>query len=240
MNYELDNIYCADCYEAIKNIPDKSIDLIYTDIPYMQVMNGSGNTLLCKRARNKKAELSKISDGIDYAIFDDFVRVLKKINVFIWCSRVQIFEIMKIFVEKYHCSYEILTWNKTNPTPTTNGHWLPDIEYCLYFREDGVKLNDGYDLKSKWYTSGANKSDKDKFHHPTIKPLPLVQRHIQHTVQGGGTILDPFAGSGTTLVAAKNLGLHYIGFEVDERWFQICKDRLNGIDASGQMSLFLR
>ena len=237
MNYELDNIYCADCYEAIKDIPDHSIDLIYTDIPYMQVMNGSGKTSLSKRARNKKAELSKISNGIDYAIFDDFVRVLKKINVFIWCSRTQIFEIMKIFVEKYHCAYEILTWNKTNPTPTTNGHWLPDIEYCLYFREDGVKLNDGYELKSKWYISGANTSDKDKFTHPTIKPLALVQRHIQHTVQGG-TVLDPFAGSGTTLVAAKNLGLHYIGFEIDEKWATIACNRLNNTQAGGQMTLF--
>ena len=196
MTYELDNIYCADCYEAIKDIPDHSIDLIYTDIPYKQGLHGGGIMTLGRRGERKKAELSAFSDGIDYTIFDDFVRVLKKINVFIWCSRAQIFEIMKIFVEKYHCAYEILTWNKTNPTPTTNGHWLPDIEYCLYFREDGVKLNDGYELKSKWYISGANKSDKDKFTHPTIKPLPLVQRHIQHTVHGGGWywILSPGAG----------------------------------------------
>ena len=192
MTYELDNIYCANCYEAIKDIPDHSVDLIYTDIPYLYEQNGKGQSPLSKRASNKKEQLSRISDGIDYAIFDDFVRVLKKINVFIWCSRAQIFEIMKLFVEKFHCAYEILTWNKTNPTPTTNGHWLSDIEYCLYFREDGVKLNDGYELKSKWYISGANKSDKDKFDHPTIKPLPLAQRHIQHTVQGGGYYFGPF------------------------------------------------
>ena len=199
MSYELDNIYCADCYEAIKDIPDKSIDLIYTDIPYRYEQNGQGHSVLCRRAYRKRDELAAFSEGIDYAIFDDFVRVLKKINVFIWCSRAQVFEIMKIFVEKYHCSYEILTWNKTNPTPTTNGHWLPDIEYCLYFREDGVKLNDGYELKSKWYISGANKSDKDKFNHPTIKPLPLVQRHIQHTVHGGGRYWTPSPGAGQRL-----------------------------------------
>ena len=75
------------------------------------------------------------------------------------------------FFNKYGCMYEILTWNKSNPTPMTNNTFLPDIEYCLYFRETGVKLNDGYELKSKWYESSINKKDKDKYKHPTIKPL---------------------------------------------------------------------
>ena len=57
------------------------------------------------------------------------------------------------FVDIKDCYFEILTWNKANPTPTTNNSWLPDIEYCLYFREKGVVLNDGYELKSKWYIS---------------------------------------------------------------------------------------
>lgn len=97
--------------------------------------------------------------GIDYSILKEFIRVMEKVNCYIWCSNSQIFDIMKFFLEQEskEIYFEILTWNKTNPTPATNGVWLPDIEYCLYFRESGVVLNDGYFLKSKWYLSPINK-----------------------------------------------------------------------------------
>ena len=146
---------------------------------------------------------------------------------------------MNYFVGKKSCLFEILTWDKTNPTPQTNNCWLPDIEYCLYFREKGaVKLNDGYDHKSKWYVSGANKRDKGKFEHDTIKPLTLVQRHLAHATQPNDIVLDPFIGSGTTAVACKNLGRNFIGFEKNPKWHKIACDRLNNTDASGQLSLF--
>jgi DNA modification methylase len=141
--------------------------------------------------------------------------------------------------------FEILTWNKTNPTPMTNNTFLPDIEYCLYFREKGVPLNDGYELKSKWYISPINKNDKDLFNHPTIKPLELVKRHIKHTTQENDIVLDCFMGSGTTAVACKELGRHYIGFEVNPKYYQIAIDRVNGLTVAdrkkkeaGQLSLF--
>lgn len=134
--------------------------------------------------------------------------------------------------------FEILTWNKTNPTPTTNNSWLPDIEYCLYFREKGVIYNDGYELKSKWFESSANKKDKDKFNHPTIKPVELVKRHLLHTTQPNDVVLDCFMGSGTTCVACKDIGRKYIGFEISEKWFKVAQDRLNNLDATGQFSMF--
>lgn len=133
-----------------------------------------------------------------------------------------------------------MTWNKTNPTPTTNNSWLPDIEYCLYFREKGVHYNDGYELKSKYYISPANKNDKDLFNHPTIKPLPLVKRHLLHTTQPNDIVLDTFIGSGTTAVSCLETDRQFVGFEIDEKWCKIANDRINGISASGQMSLFLR
>ena len=240
--FEIDNIYNEDCYKAIKEIPDKSIDCIYTDIPYLYDKGGGcGSSDLAKRIRVVRDEyLVNIKDGIDFKILDEFIRVMKKINVFIWCSKLQILDIMKFFVDKHDCFFEILTWNKTNPTPATNNTWLPDIEYCLYFREKGVTLNDGYELKSKWYDSPINKRDKDKFAHPTIKPIELVKRHLLHTTQPNDIILDCFMGSGTTCVACKDIGRRYIGFEIEKKWYDIAKDRLNQIDASGQVSLFLR
>lgn len=268
--YELNNIYCADCYEAIKKIPDNSIDCIYTDIPYLYEQGGSGNSELGERTakkrlalmgvddsvvkmgggitygellkqakKNKDTDRISIENGIDYTIFEDFCRVLKHINIFIWCSKLQILDIMNYFVDKKECLFEILTWNKTNPTPQTNNCWLPDIEYCLYFREKGkVVLNDGYEHKSKWYISSINKKDKDKFAHNTIKPLELVERHLLHTTQPNDIVLDCFIGSGTTAVACKNIGRNYLGFEINPKWAKIAEDRLNNIDANGQMSLF--
>lgn len=135
---------------------------------------------------------------------------------------------------------DILVWCKSNPTPQCNNNWLPDLEYCLHIREKGVPLNDGYELKSKYYVSPANKSDKDDFQHPTIKPLPLVKRHILHATQPNDIILDPFIGSGTTAIAANDTGRQFIGFEINPKWAKIATDRLNHVDANGQMSLFLR
>ena len=237
MTKYLNKITCGDSYKIIKEIPDKSIDCIYTDIPYLYVNGGLGHSEMCERTARKKEELKSISNGIDYAILDEFKRVLKKVNLFIWCSKMQLLDIMK-WGEQYNT--DLLVWCKSNPTPQTNNVWLPDLEYCVYMREVGVRLNDGYDIKSKWYLSSANKNDKDLFSHPTIKPLELVKRHLLHATQENDIIFDPFAWSGTTLVAAKELGRQYIGFEIDPKWHKIATDRLNNICANGQISMFLR
>lgn len=266
----INNVILGDCYEVIKNIPDKSIDCIYTDIPYLYNQGGSGKSNLGERTAKKRLELMgleqnyldnkcdsrgkalkiaksikkenmgiiSIEDGIDYKILDDMVRIMKKINIFIWCSKLQILDILRYFVDIKNCYFEILTWNKTNPTPTTNNSWLPDIEYCLYFREKGVALNDGYDLKSKWYISSINQNDKDKFKHPTIKPLNLVERHIKHTTQENDIVLDCFCGSGTTCVACKNTNRRYIGIELNPKWHKVAVDRLNNVQADGQITMF--
>lgn len=232
----INTIMLGDSYKLIKNIPDGSIDLVYTDIPYLFADGGYSDSPLSKRIKKlKEEELAEITKGIDYTILEEFIRVLKKVNCFIWCSKEQILDIMNFF-NGYNCMYEILTWNKTNPTPMTNNVFLPDIEYCLYFREKGVKLNDGYQLKSKWYESPINKSDKEKYKHPTIKPLNLVKRHILHTTQENDLILDPFSGSGTTCIAAKELNRRFIGIEINKEYHKISLDRLNGILANGQIS----
>lgn len=268
--FELDSVVCGDSYKLIKELPDKSVDLIYTDIPYLYQQGGSGKSELGERTAKKRLELMgmadvyenhkcstrgealriakniakkrldiiSIEDGIDYSILNEFVRVMKKINCFIWCSKLQILDIMKFFVEKHNCYFEILTWNKTNPTPSTNNSWLPDIEYCLYFREKGVPLNDGYEYKSKFYVAPANVNDKKKFTHPTCKPTQMIDKHILHATQEGDIILDPFCGSGSTCVSAKNNKRHYLGFEIVEKWVNVAKDRLNNTDQTGQYSMF--
>lgn len=284
---ETNKIYLGDCYDLIKQIPDKSIDLIYTDIPYEFVGGGwSAKTEMGKRIKNNKDEYTfqqskidhlqkqadkylaimkqypsdsleyqkahvnrgkylteletyDINKGIDYSILDEFVRVMKEINIFIWCSKMQIPILLNYFIDK-ECNFEILVWCKTNPTPKTNNVFLQDVEYCLFFRHKKIKrkLNNGYDLKSRYYISATNQSDKAKYKHPTIKPLELVKRHILHTTNENDIVLDTFIGSGATAKACQETNRQYIGFEIDEKYYKIAVDRLNNINARGEVSIF--
>ncbi len=104
----------------------------------------------------------------------------------------------------------------------------------------GVKLNNGYEYKHKFYISGLNVNDKDDYGHPTCKPLDFVLKNIAHTCnkEDSGYVLDPFVGSGTTTLAAKRLGLNWLGFEINEEFYKIAVDRMNGINQKGQINLF--
>lgn len=110
----LNKITCGDSYKLIKQLPDKSCDAIYTDIPYLYCNGGTGHSELSKRTQRKKEEIAYISNGIDMSILDEFKRVLKKINIFIWCSKMQLLDIMNWGAEY---NTDLLVWCKSNPTP---------------------------------------------------------------------------------------------------------------------------
>lgn len=243
---EINNkIYLGDASQLIKQIPDNTIDAIYTDVPYLYENGGGGSSDVALRIKNNAQNLANanITDGFNYEIFNDFVRVLKKINVFIWCSKLQIPDILNWWINygknnNIRINYEILVWCKTNPTPCTNNVWLPDIEYCLYFREKGVKLNDGYDNKHKYYINGLNVADKNDYGHPTCKPLDFTEKHLLHCTQPGDLILDPFLGSGTTVLAAKHTNRKFLGFEINPEYYDIACKRINGENKRGELNLF--
>ena len=225
MEIKKNMIHCGDSYKLIQSVPDKSIDCIYTDIPYLIDKGGCGSSGISQSMKRLGNSIRDFSNGIDYSVFGEFKRVMKKINLFIWCSKNQIRDILNYWVDG-GCYFEILTWNKTDPTPMCNNNWLPDVEYCLYFREKGVPLNDGYNLKSKFYVGQKNLKDKADYLHPTIKPFELVERHLLHATQPGDIILDPFVGSGTTAVACKKIGRDFIAFEIDPKYCEIATLRL--------------
>ena len=234
----INKVINCDCYEMIKNIPDKSVDLVYIDIPYLIEDGGCSSSDLSLRMKKiQHGELENIRHGIDYSILDELCRIMKNIYIYIWCSKEQILDLLNYFNNK--ARFNILVWCKTNPSPMTNNVWLPDVEYCICFKsEKAPRYNDGYELKSKWYISSINKSDKDLYDHPTIKPLELVKRHILHTTQPNDIVLDCFCGSGTTCVACKETGRRFIGMEINKKYYEIAKKRLNGMTASGQTSIF--
>lgn len=240
--FETDQVYCEDCYKAIKEIPDKSIDLIVTDPPYMFSTGGKMTGIFKDRGTRHfdALEDSNLTLNYDYkTLLPELVRVMKKINIYIWCNKDQIKQYLDFF-ENYNCTFEMIIWNKTNPIPLVNNRYLPDKEYCLYFKEKGLGLNGSYETKKTVYYEEANVSDKKIFEHPTIKPLHIIKNLIINSSNKGDIVLDCFMGSGTTCVASKDIGRHYIGFEIEEKWYKIAKDRLNQTDANGQMSLFLR
>lgn len=235
----INNVILGDCYEVIKSIPDRSIDCIYTDIPYLYSRGYHKHQNNCNVGIKQEFvdSLQDIINGIDYSIYNEFIRISKKGNIFIWLSKEQILDTLNYFTNRGF-SFEILTWHKTNPQPLARNSWLSDTEYCLYFRKKGVLLNDGFELKQKYYVSPLNQSDKEKFKHPTIKPLILVERHIKHATQENDIVLDCFCGSGTTCVASKNTNRRYIGIELNPKWHKVAVDRLNNVQADGQQTLF--
>ena len=238
----INTIQLGDCYELIKQIPDKSIDLVYIDIPYEKTKSngyysGGGSFGVNNRKYQRDLRNKGLMDGIKTTILDELCRVMKYIYIYIWCSKEQLPKLLKYFLDK-GCFYELLVWCKTNPTPTCNGKYLSDVEYCLMFREKGTLISGTYKTKSKFYVSTVNKKDKKEFKHPTIKPLELVKNHIINSSKENDIILDCFCGSGTTCVAAKELGRKFIGIEIDPEYHKIAINRLNGINEEGQLSIF--
>ena len=240
---EPNNIYLGDAYELIKQLKDHSVDLIVTDPPYaIEGIHGSG--ILKSRPANQQT-YNEISDsdldkGIDLKILDDLVRVMKKINIYIWCNKTQIYDYMTYFVKERNCSFEILIWAKENPIPFCGTHYLCDKEYCLYFWEQGAPVSIPYDRARTYFISKTNQDDKKDYGHPTIKPIELIETLIKNSTGGGSNlvVLDPFVGSGTTCLAAKRLGHQWIGFEINEKYYKIAVDRLQGINQKGEMNLF--
>lgn len=238
----INTIQLGDCYELIKQIPDKSIDCIYTDPPYKIEGLHTGTGILKDRSKNLNHYVNQMRDlqidkGIDCSILEQFVRIMKKINIYIWCNKEQIIDYLDYFVKKYKCNYEFIIWHKQNVAPFTNGHYLKDKEYCLYFWKD-VVVKGKYENMSTVYHTTINTKDKNLYKHPTIKPINFVKMHLQNSTQPNDIVLDCFCGSGTTCVACKELERRYIGMEIDETFHKIAINRLNGIDAHGQINLF--
>ena len=220
----INTITLGDCYNELKKIPDKSIDLVIIDPPYEMMGDGGGCFGNDKREYHDK--IKPLINGINNTVLDELVRVMKKINIYIWCNKSQLRQYIDYF-EGLGATTDLLTWHKTNPVPTCNNKYLSDTEYLLYFRKDGVPMYGTYATKKKYYVTPTNKEDKKKYKHPTIKPLEIIKNIIINSSNEGDIVLDCFSGSGTTCVASKELNRRFIGIEIDPVYHQISLDRLN-------------
>lgn len=243
MKKYLNKITCGDSYKLIKELPDKSVDLIVTDPPYLiENTKAGGHSNLAKSIQSMNNELANgiLTQGINEEILDEFMRVMKVPNIYIWCNHKQIPMYLDFFVNKHKCSFDIIIWVKTNAMPLFNNKYLTDKEYCLYFRKGAYCNPQSYKEAKTVYFQPINISDKQLFEHTTIKPINIIQTLIKNSTKENDIVLDCFMGSGTTAVACQETNRQYIGFEISQKWCDIANNRLQKTDCKGQISMFYR
>ena len=116
----LNTIYNEDCQIGIKRIPDNYVDLVIIDPPYLiNNHNTAYKSELSKYINSYSDELyiNNLTSGYDYKILEEILRVLKKVNLYIFCNGEQIPFYIRFFVLERKCKMDIIIWNKTNALP---------------------------------------------------------------------------------------------------------------------------
>lgn len=235
------SLYNNDCLKILKDIPSDSIDLVVTDPPYEVSSDGGG---ICNKVMHLSKSLQSLVDlnidnGYDFEnVNKELVRVMRNINAYFWCNKLQIPRYFNFYVNELGCKFEIIRWEKTNPLPTYHNKYLTDTEFCLYFRKGGYCSPSSYEDAKTYFVAPINAKDKKLWKHPTIKPLEIIERLVRNSSKPGETVLDPFMGSGTTGVACKNLDRNFIGCEISKEYFGIAQDRINTPEDKEQLELF--
>lgn len=141
-------------------------------------------------------------------------------NWFCFCSRLQLPKLLA--VAQRSSRWNLLTWCKSNPVPTCNNKYLPDVEFVVHGFSSGRLFGD-MSVKSCFMLHPCGNKETT---HPNEKPFALICKLVALGSQREETILDPFAGSGTTGVACVELGRSFIGIELDEKYFDIACRRV--------------
>jgi len=216
-------IYNGDCKKGLNNIPKNSVDFILTDPPYKMDGNAKGGCGFLKdREYLKNIYKEKLHKGFNMQILEQFKRILKEMNLVIFCSKNQLRNYLN-WIHKNNYNWILITWNKKNPIPAINNNYLPDTEYIFHIRKKGIGLNGNYNTKKRYYLTNVN---KNKFKHPTVKPLKIIRNLIINSTNKKDIVLDPFLGSGTTALACQQLDRKFIGFEKEDKYIEIIKERL--------------
>lgn len=193
---EINKIYNEDCLQGMQRIADGAVDCIVCDPPYLLENQGGGfwsknedptvNHYNARGTRKGMDRLGTIKDGITEEVLDEMCRVMKKVNIYIFCSQRQIQQYLDYFVTRRQCNWNLLTWHKTNPIPACGNKYLNDTEYILFFREKGVRIYGSYETKRTYYVTLRNQKDNVRYHHPTVKPLGIVENLIVNSTERGG------------------------------------------------------
>lgn len=213
----INKVICGDSREIMKGIPDGAVGLVVTDPPYGV---GLGTTI------NGKA---KDKGQMKYEDFDDtpeYVRTVcvPIINLCIQKSDRVILTPGNRNVWLYPPPDDSGVW--FNPAGTSHGRWGYQLaQPILYYGKD-PRAGLGSTASSCWGKNSSVANIKNTLH-PCPKPLDFVKWLVHKgSIDVNDIILDPLAGSGTTLVAAKQLGRKYIGIDLSAKYCKIAEDRL--------------
>ena len=249
---EESRLYHGDAFELMASTPDDSVDCVWTDPPYF--LSNDGITCVAgKMVKVNKGEWDR-SNGLEsdhefnLAWLAECHRILKPAGT-IWVSgTVHVY--LSVGMAMLQLGYRILNdiiWQKPNPPPnlgrrcfthsTETVLWATKAEkgskhrhtfnYALMREENG-----GRQMKTVWTMPPPSKDEKQYGKHPTQKPVSLIERCIRASTNPGDVVFDPFAGSGTTGVAALALGRRFIGVELSSEYSAISRSRLRLTDGS--------
>jgi modification methylase len=245
----LGQILDGDCIEAMRALPDASIDCVFADPPYNLQLGGDLN-------RPDGSEVDAVTDDWDrfdsFQAYDDFTRAwltearrVLKPDGSLWVigSYHNIYRVGAILQDIGFWILNDIVWRKTNPMPNfkgtrfTNAHetliWASQGEKARYhFNYRAMKtLNDELQMRSDWVlpicSGGERLKENGKKAHPTQKPEALLYRVLLATTEKGDVVLDPFFGTGTTGAVAKRLGREWIGCEREPFYREVAKRRID-------------
>ncbi len=243
----------------MKNVPDKSVQLIITSPPYWQLKDyGTDNQIGYNNSYEEYINNLNLVWKESYRVLDNGCRLCVNIGDqfarSVYYGRYKVIpirtEIIK-FCESIGFDYMgAIIWQKKTTSNTTGGASLMgsfptprngilsiDYEFILIFKKLGTPKRPSKEIKElskmtkeEWKTYFAghwNFGGAKQNGHIAVFPEELPKRLIKMFAYVGDTVLDPFLGSGTTSLAAKNLGRNSIGYEINEEFLPYIKQKLN-------------
>jgi len=217
----------GDCLERMKEIPDGSVDMILTDPPYGMDFQSNRRLVMDK--------FKKIQNDNNLKWLPDFVSECHRVMnnntaLYFFCSWHNL-DIFKQEIEKLFKIKNVIVWVKNNHgSGDLKAQYAPKHEFVIY-------ANKGRSMfRSKRISDVMEypKIHSSKLQHPTEKNTDMLKVFISNNSDNYSIILDPFMGSGTTGVAAKNLNRSFIGIELDAGYFEIARNR---IESTGKTTL---
>jgi site-specific DNA-methyltransferase (adenine-specific) len=242
------DLYNGDCLEVMKQIPNESIDLILCDLPYGTTNCKWDSIIPFDKLWEQYNRISKIKTPIILFGTEPFSSHLRMSNIknfkydWVWNKK----SAANILVAKYQplkvCEYISVFCKSTPnyyPIMTTSNRDLVKEKPCEKKTDMFSGIKSGKFVKTETNKKGterypknliefSNANRKNHFH-PTQKPVALMEYLIKTYTNEGDTVLDNCMGSGTTGVACKNTNRNFIGIELDEKYFNIAKERIENV-----------
>lgn len=225
------SVYLSDSFVIVKELIKNKLKVnhIITDPPYNISKKNNFSTMSSPRKGVDFGEWDKKFDLFNW--ITDYVDLLDKNgSIIIFCSYLYISYIIDELQKNNIDVKDVLVWQKSNPMPrNVTRRYVQDMEFAIWGVKKGAKwvFNKPKDvsyLRSIFTTSTV--AGLEKTEHPTQKSLKLMRKIIEIHTNKNDLILDPFMGSGSTGVAALDLGRRFIGIENDEKYFKIALERL--------------